>query len=85
MSQEFNKMLLGYGVTTADITYRMPDYKDILQSYIWQEYDLAPDFPTLHKFLDFWTLELDGPIYKVTVSHSQLIRPIDFKINKYLN
>jgi uncharacterized protein Usg len=32
----------------------MPDHPKLLQTYIWQQYDLAPRFPRLHDFLDFW-------------------------------
>ena len=49
-------------LTTAEITYRMPDFRDIMQIYIWQDYDLAPRFPKLIKFLDFWSHNLDGPL-----------------------
>ena len=51
---DFMRQMAGYGLTTATILYRMPDHRDILQSYIWQNYDLAPRFPELHAFLDFW-------------------------------
>lgn len=77
VSQDFFRQLAGYGLTTARILYRMPDHPDFLQSYIWQEYDLAPRFPELHKFLDFWRRELDGPLHSITVAHSHLIRPAE--------
>jgi len=44
-SPDFVRQLEGYGLTTAHILYRMPDHPSLLQSYIWQEYDLAPRFP----------------------------------------
>ena len=50
--------------------YRMPDFRDILQTYIWQDYDLAPKFPKLIKFLDFWSHNLDGPLASVRVAQS---------------
>src|SRR5213596_693940 len=78
-SPAFQKQMEGYGLTTAEILYRMPDHPALLQSYIWQDYDLFPDFPTLKKFLDFWTAELDGPLVKVTVGHNRLIRPAVLK------
>ena len=79
VSSGFRKQLEGYSLTTAEILYRMPDHPALLQSYLWQDYDLYPDFPTLKKFLDFWIRTLDGPLFKVTVGHQRLIRPIDFK------
>jgi uncharacterized protein Usg len=74
---DFIRQLAGYGLTTATILYRMPDHPKLLQTYIWQQYDLAPRFPVLHDFLDFWTRELEGPLHSVTVAHSRLIRPAE--------
>ena len=79
VTPEFRKQLAGYGLTTAEILYRMPDHPALLQSYIWQDYDLFPEFPTLRKFLDFWTATLDGPLFKVTVGHCRLIKPAELK------
>jgi uncharacterized protein Usg len=78
-SPEFRKQLEGYGLTTAEILYRMPDHPALLQSYIWQDYDLFPDFPVLKHFLDFWAQSLDGPLFKVTVGHCKLIKPAELK------
>ena len=75
----FLRQLEGYSLTTAEITYRMPDALDLLQTFIWQEYDLAPRFPRLRRFLDFWTRELDGPIHSVRLAHERLIRPAEFR------
>ena len=68
---------LGYGLTTAQILYRMPDHLELLQQYIWQRFDTFPDFPVLGRFLDFWEKELDGPIHSVTVAHARLIKPAE--------
>jgi len=78
-SQDFRRQLAGYGLTTAHIYYRRPDHPWLLQSYVWQEYDLAPKFPVLLEFLDFWKRELDGPLHSVTVAHSQLVKPAEFR------
>jgi uncharacterized protein Usg len=78
-SPEFRKQLEGYGLTTAEILYRMPDHPALLQSYIWQEYDLFPEFPVLRKFLDFWSRTLDGPLFKVSIAHSRLIKPAELR------
>ena len=61
VDHEFRRQLDGYSLATAEIFYRMPDARDLLQTFIWQQYDLAPRFPELRKFLNFWTRELDGP------------------------
>ena len=48
----FIAQLEGYGLTTAEIHYYRPDAPSLLQLFVWQEYDLAPDFPVLFDFLD---------------------------------
>ena len=58
----------GYRLATAEILYRMPDHPHLLQTYVWQGYDLAPRFPVLHEFLRFWRRELDGALHSVRVA-----------------
>jgi uncharacterized protein Usg len=77
---EFRRQLEGFGLTTANILYRMPDHPGLLQSFIWQKQDLHPHFPELRKFLDFWTKELDGVLHSVLVAHCGLIKPAEFRI-----
>jgi len=79
VSEEFRRQLAGFGLTTANILYRMPDHPDILQSYIWQENDLHPHFPELCKFLDFWKRKIEGPLHSVQVAHCRLIKPAEFR------
>lgn len=69
----------GYSLTTAEILYRLPDYPALLQTYVWQEYDLAPRFPRLRDFLDFWSANLEGPLYRVRVAHRRLIAPQEYR------
>jgi Usg protein, probable subunit of phosphoribosylanthranilate isomerase len=75
----FLKQLEGYGLTTAEIHYHLPDTPSLLQLYVWQDYDVAPAFPTLQGFLDFWTREIEGALHSVRVAHSKLIRPAEFR------
>lgn len=70
----------GYGLTTANIVYRLPDHPVLLQNFIWQTYDIHPQFPELKKFLDFWSKKLDGAIHSVIVAHKELIKPTEFKL-----
>lgn len=79
-SREMELMLRDYRLTTAEILYHFPDHPVLLQSYIWQEFDLAPKFPSLKKFLGFWERELDGKLHSVKVMHSELIAPAEFKL-----
>jgi uncharacterized protein Usg len=76
---DFQRQLAGYGLTTAHIHYRRPDHQWLLQTYVWQDYDLFPDFPTLQKFLEFWQRQLDGPVHSVTVAHCKLIKPAEMR------
>lgn len=68
-----------YKLTTAEIIYHLPDYPELLQSYIWQEFDTAPKFPVLYKFLKFWETNLDGALHSVKVSHVGLVNAREFK------
>jgi uncharacterized protein Usg len=79
VSEDFRKQMQGFGLTTANIFYHMPDHPGLLQSFVWQHYDLHPVFPELRKFLDFWRRELEGELHSVTVSHCGLIKPSDFR------
>ena len=75
VSQDFRRQLEGHGLTTANIMYRRPDHQWLLQTYVWQDFDLFPKFPELNKFLNFWTEKLDGPLHSVMVAHARLIKP----------
>jgi len=79
VSKDFRRQLEGYGLTTANILYRRPDHPWLLQSYVWQDYDLCPVFPALNKFLNFWLETLEGPLHSVTVAHARLIKPAEIR------
>jgi uncharacterized protein Usg len=79
VSQDFRRQLEGYGLTTAQIFYRFPDYPTLLQFYVWQEYDLFPNFPELKRFLDFWTHSLEGTVHSVIVAHERLLKPAEIR------
>ncbi len=72
---------MGYGLTTAEIVYRRPDrhWFELLQTYVWQDYDMFPNFPALKEFLAFWQTKLDGALFAVTVAHSKLIKPAELR------
>ena len=78
-SKDFQRQMVGYGLTTAQILYRRPDHKWLLQTYVWQNYDLFPKFPVLQDFLAFWQEKLEGPLFSVTVAHSKLIKPAELR------
>ena len=76
--------LQNYRLTTAEIIYRLPDHPVLLQSYIWQELDLAPHFPVLRKFLDFWTRNIEGKLHTVRIAQAQLIKAAEIRANAQL-
>ena len=78
-SKSFQRQMEGYGLTTAQILYRRPDHPWLLQTYVWQDYDLCPDFPELQGFLRFWQRSLEGVLHSVTVAHSRLIKPAELR------
>ena len=82
MSKDMELQLKGYGLTTAQILYRMPDHPQLLQTYIWQHYDLAPDFPEMKGFLKFWQEKLDGPLHSVRYVHRRLISATEWRAQK---
>jgi uncharacterized protein Usg len=77
-TSDFARQLKDYRLTTAEIIYGLPDHPKLLQSYIWQELDIAPRFPVLNKFLRFWETKLEGRLVHVKVAHEALIKPSEF-------
>lgn len=75
----FIAQLEGYGLTTAEIHYYRPDAPSLLQLFIWQEYDLAPDFPMLFDFLDHWQREIEAALHSVRIAHGRLIGPTEWR------
>lgn len=76
---EMRLMLEGYGLTTARILYRFPDHPRLLQTFIWQDYDIAPKFPVLLGFIEFWKEKLDGPLHSVSFTHKRLVAPNEWR------
>ena len=72
--------LKGYRLTTAEILYHLPDYPDLLQSFVWQCHDKAPIFPRLKKFLNHWESHLEGALHSVRVAHTGLVKPAEFRM-----
>ena len=66
-----------FRLTTAQIYYHLPDHPKLLQEFIWQDYDLPPQFPQLKGFLGFWVREIEGKLHSVYVAHQKIITPSD--------
>jgi uncharacterized protein Usg len=78
-SRDFILQVQGYGLTTAEISYFMPDHPKLIQLFVWQTYDVAPGFPVLHGFLDHWRREIEAAIHSVRIAHEHLIRPAEWR------
>jgi uncharacterized protein Usg len=76
----FEDRLRGYRLTTAEILYHMPDHPELLQAFIWQEFDLAPGYPILCKFLHFWETSIDGKLHSVRVATRGLISDAELSL-----
>jgi len=75
LSREFEEQLYGRRLTTAEIVYYMPDHPTLLQEFLWQTQDQAPDFPRIRRFLDYWRREIDAVIHSVSVSYMGVVSP----------
>jgi uncharacterized protein Usg len=78
--EEFLRQLRGERLTTASVLYYMPDSPALLQEFVWQTLDLAPEFPRIHRFLDFWRREIEAVIHSVTVASAGLVAPARLRI-----
>jgi uncharacterized protein Usg len=83
-TRDMELMLRDYRLTTAEIIYHLPDHPKLLQSFVWQQLDLAPKFPSLKKFIDFWNRELDGKIHSVRVGHAEIISAHEIRLHQHL-
>ena len=82
--RDIELQLQGYRLTTAEIIYRLPDHPSLLQTFVWQALDLAPRFPVLTRFLDFWDREIDGKIHSVKFADKHIISPGEFRAARHL-
>lgn len=74
-SNELSLRLQGWRLATAEVLYYMPDHPALLQSFVWQTLDLAPAYPRIHRFLDFWRREIDAVIHSVRLASGETIAP----------
>jgi len=80
---DLTKQMDEYRLTTAQIIYHMPDHENLLQEFIWQEYDIAPEYPTLKGFVDFWVEQIEGKLHSVYVAHQEIITPGDYRFAEW--
>ena len=53
---------------TLNILYWMPDYEHILQQFIWQTLDVRPEYPRVHRFLNYWHDNIEAVISEVNIA-----------------
>ena len=73
--EEFALRLQGGRLATAEVIYYMPDHPSLLQSFTWQTLDLAPAYPRIHKFLEFWRKEIEAVIHSVRLASGETLAP----------
>jgi len=65
----------GWRLTTAEVLYRMPDHPGLLQTFVWQTLDRAPDYPRILEFLAFWRKEIEAQIHSVRLCDGAILAP----------
>ncbi|MGD8327079.1 MAG: protein usg [Sphingomonadales bacterium] len=69
----------GYRLCKARIIYRNPDDPKLLETYLWQELDHAPDYPVLKSFLRAWSAYCTSDIESVEVHQCKEVTPEDLE------
>ncbi len=83
VDRDFYQQLQGRRLTTAEVLYYMPAHPSLLQSFLWQTVDEAPNFPRIHQFLDFWRREIDAVIHSVSIGGAGLVTPAKLTVAKF--
>ena len=81
VDQDFLSQLAGEGLLTAEVTYYRPDHPRLLQTFVWQVMDSAPQYPRLSRFLDHWRTEINAMIHSIRVAHNDEMGPRQFRLN----
>lgn len=83
-ASDLARQLGGGRLTTAEVLYYIPDHPKLLQRFTWQTLDVAPEFPRVQQFLDFWRREIDAVIHSVSISAQGLISPARVRLPGYV-
>ncbi len=79
MTNEMALQLKGYGLTTAQILYRMPEPPLPAAILCLAALRHRADFPEMKNFLKFWQEKLDGPLHSVRYTHRKLISATEWR------
>ena len=61
-------ILIRNTIVTINVLYWMPDYTHILQEFIWQTADIRPEYPRVHRFLNYWHDNIEAVISEVKIA-----------------
>jgi len=79
LNRRVPRIIHPYCLATTEILYRMPDHPHLLQSFVWQTMDIAPEFPSVTKFLSHWEKNIEAIIHSVMVASKALAKPAEFR------
>lgn len=82
-AHDLRRQLDGWRLTTAQVLYYMPDHPALLQSFTWQTLDLAPRFPRIRQFLDYWKREIEAVIHSVEVGSCDQVAPAKVRFARF--
>ena len=60
-------ILIKNTIVTVNVFYWMPDYQNVLQQFIWQTDDIRPEYPRVHKFLNYWHDNIEAVIEEIEI------------------
>ena len=60
-------ILIKNTIVTVSVFYWIPDYQNVLQQFIWQTDDVRPEYPRVHKFLNYWHDNIDAVIEEIEI------------------
>ena len=60
-------IILKNTIVTVSVFYCMPDYRHVLQEFIWQTDDIKPEYPRVHKFLNYWHDNIEAVIEEIKI------------------
>ena len=61
-------IILKNTIVTVNVFYWMPDYQNILQEFIWQTADIRPEYPRVHRFLNYWHNNIEAVIEEINIA-----------------
>lgn len=72
-------------LVTLDIFYYMPDHSSIINEFVWQTEDIAPEYQRVHKFLLHWQKNIDAVIQEILMCDTRTRKwrtvELDLKLN----